>query len=109
LATTQLASALAPVQLSSTLYQSQGLYADVSGSAAVEKLILWRDVKKSGMLFGACTALSLFFFITKMSLATFICYVIALALIVCTAWSKLGANIGKCAPPPVSSNLQSNQ
>jgi hypothetical protein len=44
-----------------------------------------------------------------MSLATFICYVIALALIVCTAWSKLGANIGKCALPPVPSNLQNNQ
>ena len=57
------------------------------------------------MLFGACTAISLFFFITKITLATFICYSVALALIVCTAWSKLGANFGKCGPPRLPSNI----
>lgn len=40
-----------------------------------------------------------------MSLATFICYAIALGLIVCTAWSKLGGNFGKCGPLGLPSNL----
>jgi hypothetical protein len=64
-------------------------------AVAVEQLILWRDVKKSGMLFGACTAISLFFFITKMSLATFVCYAVGFTLIGCTAWARLGPAINK--------------
>eukprot|EP00892_Ulva_mutabilis_P000229 jgi/Ulvmu1/10206/UM060_0006.1 len=64
----------------------------------VEELLLWRDVKRSGILFGACTTIALFFFITKMSLPTFVCYLIGIALVVATAWTRVGPSIGQPMP-----------
>lgn len=64
----------------------------------VEELLLWRDVKRSGILFGACTTVALFFFITKMSLPTFVCYLVAIGLVVAMAWTRIGPSVGQPMP-----------
>lgn len=58
---------------------------------------MWRDLKKSGIVFGAATAVFLFFYFLKMPLVALVCYTLATALLVMTLWARFGKTIGKYA------------
>lgn len=59
---------------------------------------MWRDPKKSGMVFGGATLVFLFFAFLKMPLIALVCYTIATALTLVTLWARFGKTVGKCDP-----------
>ena len=84
------------LRVANTRHSNRKLILITICKCAVEELLLWRDVKRSGILFGACTTVALFFFITKMSLPTFVCYLVAIGLVVAMAWTRIGPSVGQC-------------
>lgn len=67
-------------------------------SKDVESLLLWRDVKKTGIVFGSVFAVFLFFMYTTIPTLALACYTVGLLLGACAIWSRFGKTIGKPMP-----------
>lgn len=65
----------------------------------VEDLLLWRDVKKSGIVFGSITVAYLLLEWSGMSLLTILADALLLAVLVAFLWANIGSVLGRPGPP----------
>lgn len=65
----------------------------------IEDLLLWRDPKKSGIVFGSITVAYLLLEWSGLSLLTIIADAMLLAVLVCFLWANIGSMIGRAGPP----------
>jgi hypothetical protein len=63
----------------------------------VEDLIMWRDVKKTGMVFGGITLVYLLFEWSGLSLMTIVANVLLVVTLGCLLWANVGSLLGRCA------------
>lgn len=64
-------------------------------ASAVEQLVLWRDVKTSGLVFGGITVAYLAARLNPYPLLTILFYMLSLAATTMTIWAQLGAVVSK--------------
>jgi hypothetical protein len=57
--------------------------------------LLWRDVKKSGIVFGSITVAYLLLEWSGMSLLTILADALLLAVLVCFLWANIGSMLGR--------------
>jgi Reticulon len=75
--------------------------------STAEDLLMWKDVKKTGIVFGAINLLFFFFRFTKTPFVSIILYTIGGAVGLLTAWARFGSSVGRCDPCVVPSPLLS--
>lgn len=62
---------------------------------AVEDLIMWRDIKKTGMVFGGITLVYLLFEWSGLSLMTIVANILLAVTLGCLAWAFVGNLLGR--------------
>lgn len=68
-------------------------------SKDVESLLLWRDVKRSGIVFGGATAVYLFILLNPLPWFTLICYALSVGTLAAFLWAQMGNFVSKSGPP----------
>lgn len=65
----------------------------------VEDLIMWRDVKKTGMVFGSVTLVYLLFEWSGLSLMTIVANILLVVTLGCLLWANVASLLGRAGPP----------
>lgn len=69
------------------------------GNKQLEDLLLWKDVKTSGVVFGACTGLYILFGWSGMSAITVVAWLLMLVVATCSLWQHMAIPFGRPGPP----------